>query len=347
MVAAPGASPAPKIVRSAERVAAMQMLEQIVASPAPEPMPQPVVRRRSWLIPVLLVLAVLLIVGGILFVLLNPRLGLNFGAAPLAVPAASAAVQTIAALPANKPVVLAYEWDAQRVGELGALEDAVIGQLVQRTDVPLVLLSTDPQGALLAGERTTQLLAIKDGFHDQYSLGLVNLGFKAGGPIALQRYADNAAFGELFAQDAGGYDLRAEPVAMQSMCGGSTAASCAWDDVGMLVILADEADDVRSWFEQVRSAHPNLPTLLLTPAEIAPQVQPYAVTANTSALSGLASAEAYNSARGIQDERLGRQVDATAVGGATFALLVLVGAVPAYITGRRERQDGEDDLWRR
>jgi hypothetical protein len=344
---APETSAAPRIKRSEDRVAAMQLLEQLVASPAAEPLPQPVQKRRSWLLPVLLVLALALIVGGILFVLLNPRLGLNFGAAPVAVPAASAAVQTIAALPANKPVMLAYEWDTQRLAELGVLEDAVVGQLVQRSDVPLVLLSTDPQGALLAGERADQLLSSKDGFHDQYGLGFVNLGFKAGGPIALHRFADNTAFGELFAQDAGGRDLRGEPVVMQSICGAETAADCAWDKVGALVIMADEVEDVRGWFEQVRSAHPALPTLLLTPAELAPQVQPYAATGNTVALSGLAAAQAYNQVRGIDDERLGRQVDATAVGGALFSALALIGAAPAYITGRRARQAREDDQWAR
>jgi hypothetical protein len=212
--------------------------------------------------------------------------------------------------------------------------------------VPLIFLSTDPQGALLATERTVHVASLKDNFHDQYGLGYVNLGFKAGGPFALRRFADNAAFGSLFAQDASGIDLRANDVTMTSMCGGPTAERCSWDNVSLLVVMADDANDVRGWFEQVRSEHPELQTLLLTPAEIGPEVQPYAVTSNVSMLVGLRDAEAYAQAIGSPSERVGRQLDATAVGSALFAAAVVIGGIPAVITGRRARRFDADDRLR-
>jgi hypothetical protein len=209
----------------------------------------------------------------------------------------------------------------------------------------LIFVSTDPQGTLLATERTVQLASINDNFHDQYGLGYVNLGFKAGGPLALRRFADNAAFGALFAQDASGIDLRANDVTMTSMCGGPTADGCSWDNVSLLVVMADEANDVRGWFEQVRSEHPGLQTLLLTSAEIGPEVQPYAATANVSLLAGLRDAEAYAQMIGAPSERIGRQLDATALGGALFAAAIVIGGIPALITGRRARRfDGDDQM---
>ncbi len=341
-VAAP---PVPRVVRTPERVESMRLLEQLIDQPAPEPVPQAPVRRRSWLLPVLIGLILLILVGAILFILLNPRLGLSLGASPVPVPSAEAAAQVIADVPARRPVVLAYEWDALRLGDLRPLEEAVIVQLAARNDVPLIFLSTDPQGALLATERTEQVRQIGDNFHDQYGLGYVNLGFKAGGPLALRQFARNDAFGALFAQDASGNDLRANDVVMQSMCGAATTDGCAWENIGLLIVMADEVEDVRGWFEQVRSEHPQLQTLVLTTAEIAPQVTPYAAAPNTHMLAGLAAAEALSRARGIQDERLGRQVDAAAVGGAIFALCVLIGGPIAAFNGYRTRREAEVEEW--
>lgn len=337
----------PRLVRTPERIAAMQMLQQLRDQPAAEPVPQPAAARREWVLPVILLLVAALFIGALLYILLNNRLGLSFGAAPPSTPAAATVVQTIQGLPANRPVLLAYEWNAQRAGEIRPLEEAVLGQLAERTDVPLTFLSTDPQGSLLAGERAEQIRALQDNFHDQYGLGFVNLGFKAGGSLALRRFASNATFGELLAQDAYGNDLRANNVTLQSMCGSAGVEQCTWDNVSLLVVMADEVDDVRGWFEQVRSEHPNLQTLLITPSEIAPQVQPYASLPGVQALAGLSDAEAFFNARGINNESLGRQRDAVAVGGVLFSALVVVGAVPAYISGRRARRRGEEDVWGR
>jgi hypothetical protein len=337
----------PRITRSPERVEAMTLLDQLMTAPPAEPAPAVPVRRRSRLVPILLALIALALIAVVAWVLLSPRLPLSLGAAPL-VPAAGAQVaEALDQLPANRPVVLAYEWDAQRIGDLRPLEDALIGQLTARTDVPLVFVSTDPQGALLAGERVAQVRTVADRFHDQYGLGVVNLGFKAGGALAVRRYAPNGAFGDLFARDAYGNDLRGYPITMEWLCGVPTADGCSWNNVGLLVLMADDVDDVRGWFEQLRSAHPDLQTLVLTPAEIGPQVQPYTSLPNVLSLSGLDAAYAYSAARGLDTERVGRQLDATALGTAIWSIALLIGAVPAIVAGRRARRDAEHDAWER
>lgn len=337
----------PRIARTPERREAMTLLDQLMTSPPAEPAPAVPVGRRSRLVPILLALIALALIAAVAFVLLSPRLPLSFGAAPVVPASGAQVVDAINRLPANRPVVLAYEWDAQRIGELRPLEDAIVGQLTSRTDVPLVFVSTDPQGALLAGERAAQVRAVADRFHDQYGLGVVNLGFKAGGALAVRRYAENGAFGDLFARDVYGNDLRANDVTMQSICGTATAAGCSWDNVGLLVVMADDVDDVRGWFEQLRSARPNLQTLVVTPAEIGPQVQPYTSLPNVLSLSGLDAAFAYTAARGLDTERIGRQLDATAIGTGLWGIVMLVGAIPALIAGRRARREAENDAWER
>ena len=79
---------------------------------------------------------------------------------------------------------------------------------------------------------------------------------------------------------------------------------------------------------------------------IAPQVEPYVATVGTQMLAGAAAAEAYSRARGVQDERLGRQTDAAAVGGALFALLIVVGGPIAALEGYRTRREAEVEEWR-
>lgn len=339
------APPTPRIARTPERIAAAQLLDRLVAEPAAEPASQPVTRRRAWPIILLAAIAALLLVGTILYLLLNNRLPLNFGAAPAKPLAGAQVAQMIQALPANRPVVLAYEWNAQRLGDLQPLEEGIVSTLARRTDVPLLFVSTDPQGALLATDRASRLLATNDNFHNRYGLGLVNLGFKAGGAVALRRFGSNQGFGDLLQQDAYGNNLRGSDVTLQSVCGAATADRCSWDNVGLLVLMTDDVEDVRTWFEQVRSEHPTLQTLVLTPAELAPQVQPYAVLPRVQMLSGVQAAFAYAQANGMQTERLGRQMDATTIGGALFAVLVALGAVPAYIVGRRAR--AESKPWER
>ncbi|MDP9313392.1 MAG: zinc-ribbon domain-containing protein [Chloroflexota bacterium] len=344
-------APAPRqVVRTPERVASMQLLDQLKTQPAAEPAPQVPERRRSRVLTIVLALVALLIIGAVLAILLSDRLGLNFGAVPAAAPTVAGAVQLVTALPANRPVMLAYEWDAQRLAELRPLEELLVGQLAGRRDVPLMFVSTDPQGALLANERVAQLEALNDLYHLN-GLGYVNLGFKAGGSLALRRFASNAAFGALFAQDANGVDLRTNDVTMESMCGARTADACSWDNVALLVVMADDVDDVRGWFEQVRSEHPDLQTMVLTPAEIAPQVQPYAAAPNVTLLAGLRDAEAYARVQGVSGERLGRQVDAVAIGNVIFAAAVVVGGIPALILGWRARRADEggveEQVWDR
>lgn len=62
-------------------------------------------------------------------------------------------------------------------------------------------------------------------------------------------------------------------------------------------------------------------------------------------LSGAGAAEAYSRARGVQDERLGRQTDAAAVGSALFALLIVVGGPIAAFQGYRTRREAEVEEW--
>ena len=332
------------IDRSPERLAAMQLLERMVVEPRTEPEPPPVDTRRGRTATAFQLLAFLLLLLAILGVLFGPPLAaLRLGSARIEV---ASTVAQIDAVPARAPVLLAYEWDARRSMELEPLESAVLAALTEQ-QAPIMLITTDPQGALLSRRRADVLRARNDNFYNQPGLGFVDLGYKPGGVLALGRLASN--FGSAFEQDWAGANLQSQTNVIQTMCASPTGAvaDCRLDQLGMLVVLVDESEDARVWIEQVASAAPEVPVTFVAPAEAAPLIRPYLTRPNITMVAGLQDAVALQARGGSVDPRLARRADATVAGGAVFGLLLLLGMIPALWSGRRARRMGRANIWER
>lgn len=344
---APARRTVPAFKRSPERIAAAELLQRLLVEPPPEPVFTPAVPRRARAAAIIQIVAFIILLLAILVVLLGPRLALGRAAGGSNTGAASI-TQRIAALKPGVPVLLAYEWDARRAAEMEPLEDVVIAQLTARK-TPLILMTTDPQGALLSRRRVELLKERNDNFYNQAGLGFVDLGYKPGGIVALARASGN--FGSLFERDWAGVDLRGPQhrSVIQTMCQSpnGNVADCRLDRVGMLVVMADEGDDARNWVEQVVSAHPAVPVTFVAPAEVAPLIQPYVARPNMAMIAGLADAAALGAPTGSANEPLMRRADANAVGAAVFGVLVLAGMGPALWSGRRARRYGKASVWDR
>jgi hypothetical protein len=348
-VMAPEALPAvvipakPVIQRSAERVASMELLERLVLEPPREPMVSPVVQRRARAVMLVQIIAFVLLLAAILVALLGPRLPLG---ERVPSPNAARLATRIAALVPGAPVLVAYEWDARRAAEMEPLENAVVSRLMARR-APLLLLTTDPQGALLSRRRAALLREQQDNFYDKAGLGFVDLGYKPGGAFALARMS--SSFGSVFEQDWTGASLLGQANVIQTMCQSQAAniADCNLDRIGMVIVLADESEDARAWIEQVESRHPTLPLTFVTPTEVAPLVQPYLTGPNVTLAAGLGDAVGLQTFGAQADAGLIRRADANVVGGAAFGILVLLGAIPAIWNGRRARQAGRTGAWER
>jgi CTP:molybdopterin cytidylyltransferase MocA len=65
-------------------------------------------------------------------------------------------------------------------------------------------------------------------------------------------------------------------------------------DLSMVIVLADQPQDVQVWMEQVHSAAPAVPITFLMPQEAEPIVQPYLRLPNVYHLAGLQGALALN-----------------------------------------------------
>jgi hypothetical protein len=249
----------------------------------------------------------------------------------------------MAALAPNRPVLIAYEWDLRRVAEIEPLEENLLASFITRR-TPLLLLTTEPQGALLARRRAALLRGRTDGFYDQEGLGFVDLGYQSGGALALARL--RTGFGSILDQRRASRPLAA-PQLIESLCAASAdgPAGCSIDRLGMLVILADEREDVQAWIEQVASSSPDIPVVFAVPAELTPFVEPYLTRPNWSMVAGIEGALALQTTRGVVDDLIGRRADATAIGQATFAILLVIGAIPALWTGWRARRSDGAEPW--
>jgi hypothetical protein len=180
-------------------------------------------------------------------------------------------------LPAGAVVVMAIDYTPATEAEMQPLAEMVLRDLLDHR-ARVVTVSLQPEGAALAQRLADHL----DGAAT-YSERVINLGYLPGetaGVRSLAFLTELPAFGLQDAQPAG-------------VC--QTLGRCpAWrdvrglEDVAMVVEVADTAQSVRWWVEQV-SATPlaRRPVLAAVSAAAMPAVRPYlAGTPNTSAAAG-------------------------------------------------------------
>lgn len=326
--------PAPS--RTAAQREALALLNRLAAEPIPAAVPQPPAARAGALQRIgferllSLVLLVLLIVA-IAIPGIAPALD-----APPALDRANALHQQIAALGENDVVLIGYEWDARRVGELRPLERAVIGQLIARR-VKLVLVSTDPQGTLLQFDLLDTLRA--SGYRQQGE-GFLLLGYKPGGEMALRALARDL-------QTALRSDYRGDDATRSALASGIDTGRplTQLNDFSLVLVLADDTPDVQGWMEQVypvtRAAAQPVPFSFLLPEEAAPIVQPYMRQPGVNYLAGRRGALAYAALDGDTTLPIGAIASEAAqqrLASLLFVAVLLIGLAGSGIAAVRRRR---------
>ncbi|MEO7912728.1 MAG: hypothetical protein ABIV47_24010 [Roseiflexaceae bacterium] len=322
-VAAPKLAPLVTRPRSPAQIEALALLERLAAAPFSEPAPlaipaQPSMWRRIGIERALyLLLLIALIVG--LIVPLPDSFGL---AVPPSAPGAAELFEQIDKLSANDIVLVGYEWDARRSSELRPLEDAVLGHLIQRK-VKLVLASTDPQGTLLLFDFRDQLE--KAGYRkggEDYIL----LGYKPGAELALRLFAQD--FHAVLQSDFQGNDATIS--ALATGADPSKPRLTSLNDFAMVMVLADEAQDVQGWMEQIHRSARQVPLAFLLPNETTPVAQPYLSQSGIFHLAGKQGALAYQSLRGdsgMPAAQIARETTQQRLSLLVFIALLLLGAL--------------------
>ena len=321
--------PRPTFTRSPAQMEAAALLQSLVARPFPEttltPVPaEPARRRRLGLERVLyLLLALALLVG--LFV---PAVTGFLGSTNPAAPAAGELSTIVAGLSADDVVLVAYEWDAQRSSELRPLETAVTQHLIEQ-NVRFVVLSTDPQGTLLSFNFRDPLRAAGYNTDEQRTADFggrdyVLMGYQPGGEFALRRLVQQN-FTESFRTFSGG-DATVSGVVQQNNL--ETVA-----DFDLILIMADQPQDVQGWIEQVHTRTRDVPMAFLLPFETAPVVQPYLRYPNVYQLVGRQGALDYAAASGVSVDNVtairssGLQHFAALV----FVVLIIIGGIAGLL----------------
>src|SRR5215218_9581420 len=98
----------------------------------------------------------------------------------------------------------------------------------------------------------------------------------------------------------------------------------------MVMVLADDAQDVQGWMEQVHRSAKQVPFAFLLPAETTPVAQPYLSQAGIFHLAGKQGALAYQSLRGdsgMPVAQIARETTQQRLSMLLFIVLLLMGTV--------------------
>lgn len=193
---------------------------------------------------------------------------------PTTIPAETlSAFQALAAAPAGRPVLVAFDYEPGQAGELGLIADAVVGHVIRR-GLPLVAVSTSLTGAGVAQE-TLDRLTTRTGYAD--AVTYLNLGYLPGGPVGIQQFVQFPQ--SVFRADFAGRqtfpaqgDLWSLPL-LQGLA--------SLNDFGAVIVLSAAPDDARAWIEQ--TAGMRAPLVLAVSAGVAPLVRPYVEADQTAA----------------------------------------------------------------
>ncbi len=316
-----------------ERVEAIALLNRLVAQPFTNPEvavePEPTKLKHSVIEKVCYALLLLALIAS----LAVPNITNSFQGG-VAVPKIDQLISALDGLNENDVVLVGYEWDARRMGEMEALEHAVMDHLAEHR-VKFVFVSTDLQGSLLASYQRNRLL--NEFGYEPGGIDYLLLGYRPGGELALRQMAQNLR--EVLISSPLGEDVL-ESVVVAGMDDDDEPRLQSLSDFSAIIVLADEAQDVQSWFEQIRPAIANgQPMVFITPSEAAPIVQPYMRAENVYNLAGRQQALQYEQQRGSasSDEA------ATALGQlsfsiASFVALVVLGALINWIAAVIQRR---------
>ena len=324
----------PQYTRTAEQMTAIGLLQRISRTPYPVPVipavaTPPTIWQRIGLDRVLYLLLTL----ALLVALLLPTLTTPFQTATPPDPTVAELGAKLDSLNSNAVVLVAYEWGAQRSSELRPLEAAVTKRLIANK-TKLILVSTDMQGTLLSFDLVGPLRAA--GYNNENGVNFggrdyVLLGYRPGGELALRSMAQD--FRAELRSDFDGQDATQSLVANLP---DNTPRFTGISDLSMIIVMADQPQDVQAWMEQVYPMAREVPLVFLLPQEAQPLVQPYLRLPNVYHLAGLQGTLALTGSDPQGDSRaVARSTGQLWFAVVVFLVLLAGGSVVALVSRQR------------
>ena len=192
-----------------------------------------------------------------------------------------AAATVVQGIPANAPVLVAFDYDPALSGELETAAAPLFDQLLSK-GTRLTLVSTSPTGPALA-ERFLQTTPLVNAHQYRSGEQYINLGYLAGGTASILYFASAPA-------DAMPDTVNGNPAWVTPILQGVQHLS----DFAAVVILTDNADTGRNWIEQAGQYLGNTPMLMIISNQAEPMIRPYFDSGQIKGLvSGLLDAKIY------------------------------------------------------
>ncbi len=235
-------------------------------------------------------------------------------------PTAEALFAMVNQLPGNTPVLLAWEYSPAESDEMDRVARPLIEHLLRR-GARLIVVSTRLEGPAAA----EALLASRLADPSERSQRIANLGYLPGQAAGVREALENL-------------DGRTEAITglpasqTEAMAGVHSVA-----DVGMVVVLAAQPDDLKTWLEQISIANPNMPVVAGVSARTELISTPYLTAGQLGGMvAGLTGGAVYE--RQLDTGR-GREYEyyLTSLGVAqlTVAALMVIGALIFLVGGRK------------
>ncbi|HEC34236.1 MAG TPA: zinc ribbon domain-containing protein [Chloroflexi bacterium] len=311
------ARPAP-VAPSAAAIARARLLQELLGRPAAPPQPARRERRRriGWTVQ-RFVVGLLLILSIVTPMVISVPLFTTPSA-----PAAGRLFEVIQQeIEPDVPVLVAFEYGPAEADEMNRVAAPILRHLLDQNG-RLVVVSTRPEGPAVA----ERLLAGLIPNAQERARRAVNLGYQPGQATGVQALL-------------AGLNQRTEvntgiPAAqIEAMEGVHTAA-----DVAMVVVLAAQPDDLRTWIEQTSLGYPDLPLVAGVSARVEPLAAPYldpGARQLRGLVAGLTGAAAYEARLGTSG-RAAFYLNSLGIAQLTVIVLMLLGAF-IFLAGGRGR----------
>jgi hypothetical protein len=247
-----------------------------------------------------------------------------------AYPEAEEVYDAIESLPANSPVLVAFDVEPALYGEVQAPAVQVLEHLLEQ-EARLVFISTQSTGPALA----ERLLAGNLSIEPAIATGnYVNLGYLSGGMAALRALASDPQAATSPLPGLANSPWNAAPLNdIESL-----------DDFGLVLVISSQTEEARAWIEQTAGSLQN-GLYMVASAQVAPLARPY-LDSHPQTLrglvSGLSGAAHYEIIRGEAQSSLGWDAFSYGLGAMVVAIL-LGGLYNRLIHIRPEVRDEEAD----
>lgn len=244
---------------------------------------------------------------------------------------AGGAVSIIQSIPENMPILVIFDYEPARAGEVESVIVPIFDQLLMK-HARLTFISTTETGAVLADR-----LAVKGYLSGHEKLEYVNLGYLPAAQLGIRAFADNPS-------------AIAPYAFIQNQMFDYTPVT-AWDKPALqgvtslpqfaaILLATDDADSARIWIEQTQSArgNPSIPLIVASSAQAAPMLQPYFASGQINGMvSGLYGGALFERRNLDKPGTAIAAWDAYSTGILLAIILILGGGVLNLIFGLRDR----------